>query len=852
MAKKKEKKQVIAKTSLDILPIRFYDDVDAFLLKNNEYLDVLQILPRDLNNISDDEIKMEMYNFVKILKTIACDYNLISINFPLNTINQREILEHHQEKVQDETRRIWIDRKINELELADSNITTLNFYFLFWGKNKKDFIKTKDEVLKYLTGGIRPLAQEIAKNEKIQVISKLSNMNTTIDLYDEKYPGEEIKTLNSARTGFLEDDRLEEETIKTTKKRKKKQTKKEEFDINLIETIQSKGGLSFKEPTYTIFGDGYVRCLHIDEIPTHVNDYWLIDIFNIPNTVCSISLSNKDIAEVKKNINKSIMEENARGYSAKNYIDLYNADKRKQELQFLFDELARMGEVIKLCDFRIFVKGKTLAEMEEKCSEIIKNLDSEGYKITTLLNEQNKEIKSLYNPYSNIHSDFFTMKGLSLTTETISSGYPFNYSELLDKEGTLMGFSDTGGVIIFDEFTKTKKRKHYNSIVCGDMGSGKSTHLKKRFTHNASIGNFVRTFDISGEFKKLTNEFGGKIIKCNGKDGMLNPLEILKAGDDDTTSFSRHISKLQAFFKCIMPSMGDTLLQDLSNILWGFYGEFNLLPSENRNITGLDANKYPTFSQFKNYLEYKIKTIQKRDALAETDVETELNIEEAKNLNSIFIVVNNLCSNYGHMFDGHTTINNITNEKIVTFDISEIKDLGNFFTACMQDLVSLCWDNAVDNGIKMKTKWENEDVSSQDLTKFLILIDESHRWVNTSMPLILDMILKYMREARKYFAGITLASQSVRDFMPQSDGKGFESIKKLFELSQYKFMFKQDSSAKEHIRNIFGESITFSQVEQIPFLEVGECILAISGDKSLKFKEWLSKEYEEKLFAGGR
>ena len=86
------------------------------------------------------------------------------------------------------------------------------------------------------------------------------------------------------------------------------------------------------------------------------------------------------------------------------------------------------------------------------------------------------------------------------------------------------------------------------------MGSGKSTLLKKRFKSNAAKGNFIRTFDITGEFEELTKEFGGKIIKCNGESGILNPLEILKAGDDDDSSYARHISKVSTFFKAIMPS----------------------------------------------------------------------------------------------------------------------------------------------------------------------------------------------------------------------------------------------------------------------------------------------------------
>ena len=121
------------------------------------------------------------------------------------------------------------------------------------------------------------------------------------------------------------------------------------------------------------------------------------------------------------------------------------------------------------------------------------------------------------------------------------------------------------------------------------MGSGKSTLLKKLFKQNASIGNYIRCFDVSGEFSALTLEFGGKIIRCSGSDGMLNPLEILRSGEDDYASYARHISKLQAFFRCINPSMSDQLLQELANYLREFYAGFDLVPADGSSVTGRAA-----------------------------------------------------------------------------------------------------------------------------------------------------------------------------------------------------------------------------------------------------------------------
>ena len=629
---------------------------------------------------------------------------------------------------------------------------------------------------------------------------------------------------------------------------------KQEIEVNevLFETVQPKGGLTFKEPAYITAGDGYIKIIHVYGLPSSLNDFWLINLFNIHGSICNIDISTKNMFEVKKNLNRSIGEEKARSMMATNHMELYDAEKRSMQLQALFDEISSLGEVLKVCDMRIFVKAKTLAELDDRLKEITQELESEGYKTTVPLNEMKDEFLSFYKPAKLVHTNPFVIKGLDLTTEQLAIGYPFNYSELIDEEGTFMGFTNTGGVVIFDEFAKTNARKHYNSIVCGDMGSGKSTLLKKRFKANASVGNFVRVFDVSGEFTPLVQEFGGRIIRCDGSNGMLNPLEILKSGDDDYMAFSGHIGKLKVFFQCLMPEMDAFLQAELEKNLHSFYEMFNLTPQEGRQITGLDPSKYPTMSHFAMFLQEKIADVIASDKKAETTTENRLNQENAQKLTDLLTVIDALCKNFGHIFDGTSTIKDISNEQIVSFDISQIKDLGNPFVAQMQNMIALCWANAVKNGEIAKYNWETGLYKNHEITKFLVLIDESHRWVNTNMPYILEKITQYMREARKYFAGITLASQSVRDFMPEATSDNTEMVKKLFELTQYKIMFKQDSSVKKHLESVFGDGLTFSQIENIPTLEVGQAIMCISGDRSLKFDVWLSKAYEEGLFSGGR
>lgn len=625
----------------------------------------------------------------------------------------------------------------------------------------------------------------------------------------------------------------------------------ENLDDVLFKYIQPQGGITFKDPMHIICGDGYVKPLQVYELPKNLKDFWLDDILNKEGTIGMIDISTRDTAEVKKNINKSLKEEFTRKQTARDYMDLYDATMRQQELEILLDELSDMGEVIKMTDFRLFLPNRREVELEDKADSIIKGLEGDNYMCTCLLNEGKRQWESILDPYRKQHKKTFAMSGFPLTTAQLSYGDPFDYSELVDETGDFLGFTMADGVVVFDEFTKTQARKHYNSLVVGDMGSGKSTLLKKRFKANASKGNFIRTFDITGEFAELTKEFGGKIIKCNGDSGILNPLEILKAGDDDDTSYARHISKVSTFFKAVVPSATDELISILQNELRDFYEEFNLLPGRKGGITGLSSKKYPVLSDFYSFIKNKLEKIMERKA--ETVAEKTLIETKVTNLYNIETAIKNIVQNFGKMFDGHTSVDNIIDEKIVTFDISDIKDLGNVFVAQMFNMVSLCWDNAVGNGKVMKKLWEEGNAADEDIVKFLIIIDESHRWVNTKMPMILDLLIKYLREARKYFAGIIFASQSTRDYVPEGiNAENVDLIKTLFELTQYKFIFRQDSSTVPLLNSIFDNALTYSQIERIPFLDMGETILVVSGDRSIHFNVWLSQNYEKQLFAGGK
>ena len=645
------------------------------------------------------------------------------------------------------------------------------------------------------------------------------------------------------------------------KKTKLEHIQEETYDPYLLEQIQPSGGITFQDTRYVETGTGYETCIHVYDFPQKLDDFWMAKVCNINNTVVTVDISTDNVMEVQKNINRSMKEQQYRYMEAQNFQEKYDAKQRFQEMERLYEEISSLGEVIKLLHIRIFVADHSYIRLEEKVKNILAKLESNGFRAAIFLNETKTEWESMYRPYKEQQSeDLFFIYGQPLTSNALAAGNPFHFSSLQDPCGDFLGKTPCGGNVLFDEFHKSKTRRFYNSLAVGTMGSGKSTLLKKRFLTNAIKGNYVRTFDISGEFTTLTKTLGGKVLKLDGTNGILNPLEVLKAEEGEEISFTRHISKVSTIYKFLTEGSADTEeiieFEELLRELYRTFGMELIGGKVKSQVTGLPANRYPTFSDFLEYIERKMEDIQRKSKGYEA-VKLDLVKHRMAIMDKIRRVLSNITNTYGSLFDGHTSIDNILDEQIVTFDLSTIKEMKpSVFDAQIFNMISLCWDNCVTNGKLMmerlrKAKGEEGALDPEQVTKFLMIIDESHRWINTKKRHALESITIYLREARKFFGGIMLASQSIRDYVPEGSGaEEIDDLKKIFELTQYKFIFHQEADTLPLLDKVFESTLTQSQRNKIPKLEIGENILCIASDRNLEFKVHLTKE-EDRIFEGG-
>jgi hypothetical protein len=322
--------------------------------------------------------------------------------------------------------------------------------------------------------------------------------------------------------------------------------------------------------------------------------------------------------------------------------------------------------------------------------------------------------------------------------------------------------------------------------------------------------------DPVGETVELIQLFGGKVISLDGTGEILNPLERHE-------SLATSLSKAETFLRYLAPALNDHEVAQFGIILRQVY-------------EGQDGS--PIFSDVLEALKILVDDV----AISE---------HRKSQLENLQIQLERIIFNYGALFNRHTTIQTIKEDSVV-FTLRSLTSLdATVYQGQMFNILSHLWQELVELGSEQKRLFEEGKISIEEVRGFAVVVDEAHNVLNSSNASGVDYLVRFAREARKYFGGLIFASQSIRDAVSTTQGEVFEKIKTLFELTQYKFIMKQDPNAVQHIRQIFNDQMTEHQISAIPFLEKGHVLLNITGDSNYKFKVYVSEE-ELALFKGGR
>lgn len=818
-----------------LIPIKCIEE-DKFKMQDDSYMDIVQIVTKDLNSASESDLETLIAAWARMYRTNGFDIKLVSLNTPTDTRGQQHYI---QKKIAQNKVPIY-DYILREMETQLENVqekrTDRQYYILLFAESQDDYFYALSRISQTLI--YNDLARKMSLPAKLAVLEKLNNKSQTIQVQ------------NATKVNITYPEKMTDVQIR-------QKIEKLGYDPWLLEAIQPKGGLRPVNERYIETGCGYEACITVSKFPARVEEFWLTRLMNMDNIVCVIDINTEDPNISKKNINAGMREQERRAEDASDTTVKKTAAQRYAELNALWDDIDVMGEVLKLVKVRIFVEGRTYDECDKRVKSVLDRLDAAGYEASIFLNEEINDFRSVYLPYTKQQeleeAKVYARYGQPLESITLADGIPFHFTNLVDPTGTYLGSTSLGGTVLFDMHTQNNVRTAYNGVVLGKQGAGKSTLLKKLLESMAVRGHYIRGFDPVGEYRHIVELLGGAYIALDGTRGILNALEILKTSDEgEGMCYVNHSAKMRTVYLLLNPSASVQEANAFEDYLQEFYVEYGLIDPnkslDEQAITGLAADKYPIFSDFVAYLEKRRAAIR----AGSNKIEADLAIREARTCDNIYKAFRSLVTNYGTIFNGHTSIDNIMDRQIVFFNIANLKSMkSEVFDAQLFLALTLCWDNCVKVGAYMKEQYETHAIEKDDITRFEIFIDEAHEIINTDKIAAVEQITVFAREARKYFGGILCATHSIRDFVPEgASTEGINKLKTFFELCEYKFILNQDTNALPVLQQVFANKLTVGDLEAIPRFGKGEMVFCVSSDRNIQMHVEIT-QFEEENFKGG-
>lgn len=818
-----------------LIPIKCIED-DKFKMQDDSYMDIVQIVTKDLNSASESDLEALIAAWARMYRTNGFDIKLVSLNTPTDTRGQQHYI---QKKIAQNKVPIY-DYILREMETQLENVqetrTDRQYYILLFAESQDDYFYALSRISQTLI--YNDLARKMSLPAKLAVLEKLNNKSQTIQVQ------------NATKVNITYPEKMTDAQIR-------QKIEKLGYDPWLLEAIQPKGGLRPVNERVIETGCGYEACITISKFPARVEEFWLTRLMNMDNIVCVIDINTEDPNISKKNINAGMREQERRAEDAADTTVKKTAAQRYAELNALWDDIDVMGEVLKLVKVRIFVEGRTYDECDKRVKSVLDRLDAAGYEASIFLNEEINDFRSVYLPYTKQQeleeAKVYARYGQPLESITLADGIPFHFTNLVDPTGTYLGSTSLGGTVLFDMHTQNNVRTAYNGVVLGKQGAGKSTLLKKLLESMAVRGHYIRGFDPVGEYRHIVELLGGAYIALDGTRGILNALEILKTSDEgEGMCYVNHSAKMRTVYLLLNPNASVQEANAFEDYLQEFYVEYGLIDPnkslDEKAITGLAADKYPIFSDFVAYLEKRRAAIR----AGSNKIEADLAIREARTCDNIYKAFRSLVTNYGAIFNGHTSIDNIMDRQIVFFNIANLKSMKpEVFDAQLFLALTLCWDNCVKIGAYMKEQYETHAIEKDDITRFEIFIDEAHEIINTDKIAAVEQITVFAREARKYFGGILCATHSIRDFVPEgASTEGINKLKTFFELCEYKFILNQDTNALPVLQQVFANKLTAGDLEAIPRFGKGEMVFCVSSDRNIQMHVEIT-QFEEENFKGG-
>lgn len=773
---------------LDFIPFQDVWD-NCVYLDNNRIVGGIKVGSINLCLLFDEEQKIKVFEFKKILNSIDYPIKILSVDRPIQLDENINILNT---KIKQETNKAKVKILNEDLDYintlnTDKEVVNREFYLLVEENSDNEKLlkqKLSDILIELNSMGLS--SSIITSEEWRDILFIILNPTTPLDIFK--------KDATGITRSFKE--KISPRGLKIT-----------ERDI--------------------ILGDAYMSVVTLVTYPSYVGHAWLGAVANVNHTRMCITITPMDTSEISKTLKKSISDTKSKIINVSDYNDQILLQNQMEDYVELVNRIDREHERFNKLTVNFLCYGDSKEALNKTKKELKNTLASYSLGSADLMFEQERSLKMCL---PMVYTDLEKQYGLEMPILATASSFPFIYQNLQDSgDSIILGCDGLGSKVFFDLWKRTGKRNNSNAVIIGKSGSGKSTLVKKIIRGNYARGAKIIAIDPERELKEMCDLIGGTWIDCGtGISGIINPLEVRKSTDDNddekklsANDLSRHFQTFRTFIKYYLQDLSAYELTKIEDALIDVYKDKNV--TFDTDLSKLKSEDYPIIKDLYNKLLNNLYNAKVR--------------EEPQNviasLEKICSLLKRAITTDAKIFNGHSSIKVNNNSDFIVLDINSLVDSDDsILKSQFFNILTWCWNEICKN--------KDEQV--------ILVCDEAHLIIDPNNRDGIDFLKKASKRIRKQNGSLILISQNLIDFCsPEIERYG----QVIIDNSSYLFVMSQGQKEIEAVANML--SLSESERQFLTTASQGCGLLVVGQDTRLPIQVELRVEEQELFgTAGGK
>lgn len=348
----------------------------------------------------------------------------------------------------------------------------------------------------------------------------------------------------------------------------------------------------------------------------------------------------------------------------------------------------------------------------------------------------------------------------NMDTTSLASTFPFTSAILTQNKGVMYGINQqNGSLIIFDRFSL----ENANEIVLGKSGAGKSYLIKLEIMRQFMLGAEVIVIDPEGEYETLAQTLGGEVVSFTSSAPVkINPFDLSQLYEEGENELGMKILSLHGLLKIIMGQMNAEEDAMLDKALVETYRGKGITPDP--------------------------ATQKKEPPLMEDLYKTLLGMEDRAAKELAFRLEKFIKGSAAGIFNQPSNFD--LSNPLTIFDIKQLEE--ELRPIAMHIILDYVWTRV-----------------KKTLKKRILILDEA--WYMMKFEDSASFVFSIAKRARKYYLGLTTATQDVEDFLKTDYGKA------VLTNSSIQMLLKQGTAEVD----LVGETFFLSEGERELLLSAG-------------------------------